>query len=93
MIERSLIKEQESRYIKAIHPHLDIKWTLDASLKPCPFCGFTPKLYQGFTPFGDDEANVYLLECAECDISWVQLWECDYIVDKWNYRADEGGDK
>ena len=88
MTKRSIITEQERTCLKAMHPNLDMKWEVKAELKPCPFCGFVPKLFQGFTPFGDDEANVYLLECAGCDISWVQLWEYDEIVNRWNYRAD-----
>lgn len=89
IVERSVVKEQESRYLKAAHPTLQLIWKIEnIKLKKCPFCGFTPKLYAGFTPFGDDEANIFLLECAECDISWLQMWEYDYIVDKWNHRAE-----
>lgn len=88
MFERVKLEEQERRFVKAMHPHLEMRWEVKADLKPCPFCGYAPKLYGGFAPYGDDEANAYMIECAECNISWAQLWEYDEIVNKWNYRAD-----
>lgn len=60
---------------------------VEASLKPCPFCGGKARLELEFVPFGDDEANRWSVGCEDCGVGFTQLWEWDHIVYLWNERV------
>ena len=62
-------------------------------MKHCPFCGGKPKTTESVTYYDDDEHNLYIIGCEECDYS---LSDTDYpekVVERWNrrvyYSADE----
>ena len=58
-----------------------------AELKPCPFCGGEAILetLEGNSP------EAYYVYCPKCNFESGLYSEPDFIVEKWNRRADNGG--
>jgi hypothetical protein len=45
----------------------------DKQLKPCPLCGYTPKLEECY-------GTCYTIECTNCGHVTVELQICDYLT-------------
>lgn len=77
-----------------------------AELKPCPFCGTTPKIdYHGMLATSYDVRVEWRIECPKCEISKSRLsiyllkstgmfeevdLSYEALIEDWNRRADNG---
>lgn len=57
-----------------------------AELKPCPFCGGEVELFENNNAF----LGRWYIFCPKCGIETGLYIKPEYIVEKWNRRADNG---
>lgn len=61
-------------------------------LKPCPFCGHTPKLHRDRWPIDDEGhmARAFWVKCGKCGSSSNEYNTPAQAEDAWNRRTDNG---
>ena len=52
-------------------------------LKPCPFCGATPKMF-----VNNDKEHTCYIECVCCFVRTDDYFDRKYLVKDWNSRAE-----